>query len=254
MVYKEDEEVFFGSTKMPKKDMERKVNSVFNSVAEKYDLMNNLMSLGMHKLWKRKAIEILYLGQIKNDGLIIDLAAGTCDLGRLIKSREGGRLNLLCSDKNLNMLNLGRTKMIDQGLISNTTFSCFDALRIPLPDNSVDRVISAFGLRNFSDKPEAFSEIYRVLNPGGKCVILEFSKINSQKINEIYKLYSKNVIPLMGKLVANDEDSYKYLINSIENHPDQNGVLSLMENVGFYKADFINIFSGLVSIHWGYKT
>ena len=235
MADREDEDVFFGSIKMPKKDMEKNVSSVFDSVAEKYDLMNNLMSLGMHKLWKSKAIDMLYLKQVKSDGLIIDLAAGTCDLGALIQKREGVRLNILCSDKNLNMLTLGRNKMIDQGLISNTTFSCFDALQIPLPDNSADRVISAFGLRNFSDKQKAFSEMYRVLNPGGKCVILEFSKINRKKFHDIYSLYSENIIPFMGKLFANDEESYKYLVNSIENHPEQISVLSLMKNVGFLK-------------------
>ena len=180
MTDKKETEVLFGSKKMSQKDMEDNVNSVFDSVAKKYDLMNNLMSFGMHKLWKSKAVDFLYLNQVKDNGLIIDIASGTCDLGEIIKSREKGRLNLICSDKNQNMLTLGRNKMIDKGLILNTTFSCFDALNIPLIDNSVDRVITAFGLRNFSDKSKALSEIYRILRPGGKCVILEFSRINGK--------------------------------------------------------------------------
>ena len=142
MMEKNETEVFFGSKKMLKKDMEENVDFVFDSVAKKYDLMNNLMSFGMHKLWKSKAVDFLSLNHVKDNGLIIDIASGTCDLGQIINSREKGRLNLMCSDKNQNMLRLGRNKMIDKGLIANTVFSCFDALNIPLIDNSVDRVIT----------------------------------------------------------------------------------------------------------------
>ena len=149
MTDKEDTKVFFGSKLMPQKDMEDSVNSVFNSVAKNYDLMNNLMSFGMHKLWKSKAVDFLSLNQVKDDGLIIDIASGTCDLGQIIKSREKGRLNLICSDINLNMLTLGRNKMIDKGLILSTVFSCFDVLNIPLSDNSVDRVITAFDYADY---------------------------------------------------------------------------------------------------------
>ena len=152
------------------------------------------------------------------------------------------------------MLTLGRNKMIDKGLILNTSFSCFDALNIPLIDNSVDRVITAFGLRNFSDKSKALSEIYRILRPGGKCVILEFSRINGKKFSKIYELYSKKIIPTLGEFVAADKESYEYLISSIENHPDQDGVLMLMEKTGFFQPNFFNILSGLITIHWGYKT
>ncbi len=254
MTDKEDTKVFFGSKLMPQKDMEDSVNSVFNSVAKNYDLMNNLMSFGMHKLWKSKAVDFLSLNQVKDDGLIIDIASGTCDLGQIIKSREKGRLNLICSDINLNMLTLGRNKMIDKGLILSTVFSCFDVLNIPLSDNSVDRVITAFGLRNFSDKSKALSEIFRILCPGGKCVILEFSRINEKKFSKIYEMYSKNIIPLLGEIVASDKKSYEYLISSIENHPDQDSVVMLMEKTGFFRSNFYNIFSGLITIHWGYKT
>ena len=254
MTDKEEKKVFFGSKKMSQKDMEDNVNSVFDSVAKKYDLMNNLMSFGMHKLWKSKAVDFLYLNQVKDNGLIIDIASGTCDLGQIIKSREKGRLNLICSDKNQNMLTLGRNKMIDKGLILNTSFSCFDALNIPLIDNSVDRVITAFGLRNFSDKSKALAEIFRILQPGGKCVILEFSRINEKKFSKIYELYSKNIIPILGEIVVADKESYEYLISSIENHPDQDSVVMLMEKTGFFRPSFYNIFSGLITIHWGYKT
>ncbi len=254
MTDKEETEVFFGSKKMPQKDMEDNVNSVFDSVAKRYDLMNDLMSFGMHKLWKRKAVDFLSLNNVKDNGLIIDIASGTCDLGQIIKCREKGRLNLICSDKNQNMLTLGRNKMVDKGLILNTAFTCFDALNIPFTDNSVDRVISAFGLRNFSDKSKAFSEIFRILRPGGKCVILEFSRINEKKFSKIYKLYSKNIIPVLGEIVAADKESYEYLISSIENHPDQYSVMMLMEETGFFRSNFYTIFSGLITIHWGYKT
>ena len=250
----ENQNVFFGSEQIPKEDMENRVDSIFTKVASKYDLMNSLMSFGMHKIWKNKAVEMLSLKQVKDEGLIVDLAAGTCDLGGIIKRREGARLRLLCSDKNQDMLFLGRDKMTDQGLIANTSFACFDALKIPLSDNSVDRVIVAFGLRNFSDKAEALAEIHRVLNPGGKCVILEFSKIHHKRFNEIYALYSKNIIPKLGKFIVDSEESYEYLISSIENHPDQIQIISMMKKVGFYKANFFKFLSGLISIHWGYKT
>ena len=250
----DEPKVFFGSKKMSREDMEDSVDAVFDSVANKYDLMNNLMSFGLHKLWKRKAIDFLSLNQVKDNGLIIDIASGTCDLGEIIKSREKGRLNLVCSDKNHNMLRIGRNKMIDEGVILNTNFCCFDALNIPLVDNSVDRVITAFGLRNFSDKSKGLSEIFRILRPGGKCVILEFSKIHGEKFRKLYELYSKSIIPILGETVAADKESYEYLISSIENHPDQNSVMMLMEKTGFFRSNFYNIFSGLISIHWGYKT
>ena len=140
------------------------------------------------------------------------------------------------------MLRIGRNKMIDEGLILDTSFCCFDALNIPLVDNSVDRVITAFGLRNFSDKSKGLSEIFRILRPGGKCVILEFSKIHGEKFRKLYELYSKSIIPILGETVAADKGSYEYLISSIENHPDQDSVIMLMEKLVSFDQIFIIFF------------
>ena len=236
----------FGFESVNKNIKAKKVKDVFESVATKYDLMNSLMSGGLHKIWKKYFTQILSL---KNNSKILDLASGTGDVC-IELSNQNKNFQIFHTDINIKMLEQGKTKLIDHGKII-PSIVC-DAEKIPFPSNYFDCITIAFGLRNVTNKEEALSEMYRVLSPGGKLVILEFSKIWGP-LSKIYDGFSFNILPNLGKIFAKDESSYQYLVESIRVHPDQKTLQSMMQNQGFNNTSFQNLSGGIVAIHQGYK-
>ena len=236
----------FGFKSVNKNVKAKKVKGVFESVATKYDLMNSLMSGGLHKIWKKYFTQILTL---KNNSKILDLASGTGDVC-IELSNQNKNFKIFHTDINIKMLEQGKIKLIDQGKII-PSIVC-DAEKIPFPSNYFDCITIAFGLRNVTNKEEALLEMYRVLSPGGKLVILEFSKIWSP-LSKIYDGFSFNILPKLGKIFAKDESSYQYLVESIRMHPDQKTLQSMMQNQGFDNTSFQNLSGGIVAIHQGYK-
>ena len=236
----------FGYEAITKEEKGKKVNAVFNSVATNYDLMNNLMSLGLHHVWKKILIETTTL---KPKSKILDIAAGTADISiEFLKKNKD--FEIFHTDINLSMLKEGKKKIINQGRITPSILC--DAEALPFPNNYFDCVTIGFGLRNMTNKERALREIYRVLSPGGKIVILEFSKI-WDPLRKAYDIFSFKIVPKLGKLFAKDEKSYKYLVESIRMHPDQNTLLELLKTQGFEKTSFMNLSAGIVAIHKGYK-
>ncbi len=236
----------FGYETITKKEKGKKVSAVFNSVATNYDLMNNLMSMGLHHVWKRILIETTTL---KTKSKILDIAAGTADITiEFLKKNKD--YEIFHTDINLSMLKEGKRKLINQGKITPSILC--DAEALPFPNNYFDCVTIGFGLRNMTNKEKALKEIYRVLSPGGKLVILEFSKIWGP-LRKVYDNFSFKIVPKLGKLFAKDEKSYKYLVESIRMHPDQNTLLKLLKSQGFEKTSFTNLSAGIVAIHKGYK-
>ena len=236
----------FGYEAINKEEKGKKVNAVFDSVANNYDLMNNLMSLGLHHVWKKILIETTTL---KPKSKILDIAAGTADISIefLKKNRD---FEIFHTDINLSMLKEGKKKIINQGRITPSILC--DAEALPFPNNYFDCVTIGFGLRNMTNKERALREIYRVLSPGGKIVILEFSKIWGP-LRKAYDIFSFKIVPKLGKFFAKDEKSYKYLVESIRMHPDQKTLLELLRNQGFEKTTYMNLSAGIVAIHKGYK-
>ena len=236
----------FGYEAINKEEKGKKVNAVFDSVANNYDLMNNLMSLGLHHVWKKILIETTTL---KPKSKILDIAAGTADISiEFLKKNKD--FEVFHTDINLSMLKEGKKKIINQGRITPSILC--DAEALPFPNNYFDCVTIGFGLRNMTNKERALREIYRVLSPGGKIVILEFSKI-WDPLRKAYDIFSFKIVPKLGKLFAKDEKSYKYLVESIRMHPDQNTLLELLKTQGFEKTSFMNLSAGIVAIHKGYK-
>ncbi len=239
-------ETHFGYEIIDKEEKSKKVNAVFDSVATNYDLMNNLMSMGLHHVWKKILIETTTL---KAKSKILDIAAGTADLSiEFLKKNKD--FEVFHTDINLSMLKEGKKKLINKGKITPSILC--DAEALPFPNNFFDCVTIGFGLRNMTNKEQALKEIYRVLSPGGKLVILEFSKI-WRPFRKIYDNFSFKILPKLGKLFAKDENSYKYLVESIRMHPDQKKLLELLKAEGFEKTSFINLSAGIVAIHKGYK-
>ena len=241
-----NDKTHFGFESVNKTLKAKKVKSVFESVATSYDLMNSLMSGGLHKIWKRYFTQIL---TIKNNAKILDLASGTGDVCIELSNQNKG-FKLFHTDINIKMLEQGKIKLIDHGKII-PSIVC-DAEKIPFPSNYFDCITIAFGLRNITNKEKALSEMYRVLTPGGKLVILEFSKIWSP-LSKIYDGFSFNILPKLGKIFAKDEKSYQYLVESIRMHPDQKTLIEIMQNQGFDNTSFLNLSGGIVAIHQGYK-
>jgi demethylmenaquinone methyltransferase/2-methoxy-6-polyprenyl-1,4-benzoquinol methylase len=236
----------FGYEVIAREEKGKKVNAVFDSVAKNYDLMNNLMSMGHHKIWKKVLIETTTL---KPKSKVLDIAAGTADIS-LEFLKKNKDFEVFHTDINLSMLKEGKKKLLNQGKITPSILC--DAEALPFPNNYFDCVTIGFGLRNMTNKEKALKEIYRVLSPGGKIVILEFSKI-WQPLRKAYDIFSFQIVPKLGKLFAKDEKSYKYLVESIRMHPDQNTLLELLKKQGFEKTSFINLSAGIVAIHKGYK-
>ena len=226
------------------------MREVFRSVADKYDVMNDLMSLGLHRLWKIHAINLL---QLRPGMHCLDLAAGTGDLSLKMARAVGPQGWVVMSDINEAMLTRGRDRLIDAGAIGNVDFVQINAERLPFPANSFDRVTIGFGLRNVTDKDQALREMYRVLKPGGMALVLEFSNLYVKPLRPLYDLYSFQVLPRLGKLVADDADSYRYLAESIRMHPDQATLKDMMSTAGFEDCDYLNINAGIVAIHRGRK-
>jgi demethylmenaquinone methyltransferase/2-methoxy-6-polyprenyl-1,4-benzoquinol methylase len=240
----------FGYQSIPVEEKVEKVGAVFRSVAKKYDIMNDLMSLGMHRLWKRHTID---QSGVRAGHVVLDLAGGTGDLAALFAKRVGSEGKIVLSDINPDMLEEGRRRLIDKGIITNVEYVLANAESIPFPDNYFDCITIAFGLRNVTDKDRALKEMFRVVKPGGRALILEFSAVKEGLLKKAYDAYSFHVIPKMGKLVTNDEASYQYLIESIRMHPDQETLKKMMLAAGFQKVSYENLTAGVVALHIGDK-
>jgi len=226
------------------------VRGVFDSVADKYDVMNDVMSMGVHRLWKRFAVE---LAGVRRGQRILDLASGTGDLADKFAGLVGPDGLVLMSDINAAMLNVGRDRMLDRGHAGNIAYALINAEQLPIADNSLDLITIAFGLRNVTDKDAALASMYRALKPGGRVLVLEFSKPTTRPLEKLYDLYSFSLLPRMGKLIANDAESYQYLAESIRMHPDQETLKGMMENAGFENVDVHNLTGGIVAVHRGFK-
>ncbi|PID33928.1 MAG: bifunctional demethylmenaquinone methyltransferase/2-methoxy-6-polyprenyl-1,4-benzoquinol methylase UbiE [Thiotrichales bacterium] len=244
------ETTHFGYEQVAVTDKANKVADVFHSVADKYDIMNDLMSAGIHRLWKRYTIE--HSGAKKGD-TILDLAGGTGDLASKFTRIVGADGLVTLSDINGSMLSNGRERLTNMGIAGNIEYVQANAECLPFADNKYDLITIAFGLRNVTDKDAALKSMYRVLKPGGKLMILEFSKPVVPGLSAIYDQYSFKLLPLIGKIVANDEDSYRYLAESIRMHPDQETLKSMMDQAGFERTTYHNMTGGVVALHTGYK-
>jgi demethylmenaquinone methyltransferase/2-methoxy-6-polyprenyl-1,4-benzoquinol methylase len=239
----------FGFRDVPVGEKARHVREVFDSVADRYDIMNDLMSFGIHRLWKRCAIR---LADIRPGQRVLDLAGGTGDLVKLMAPLVGPEGQIVLSDINAAMLGNGRSELLDHGVSNNVSFAQINAEQLPFPDRSFDRVTMAFGLRNVTDKQQALNEIARVLRPGGRLLVLEFSR-PVRALQPVYDFYSFKVLPRLGQLVANDADSYRYLAESIRMHPDQDTLRGMMEQAGLERCDYHNLSGGIVAIHRGFR-
>jgi demethylmenaquinone methyltransferase/2-methoxy-6-polyprenyl-1,4-benzoquinol methylase len=240
----------FGYKTVDAKEKVKLVAGVFHSVAAKYDLMNDLMSGGVHRLWKRFTIE---LSGVRPGNKVLDIAGGTGDLTAKFSRIVGRDGKVVLADINDSMLKVGRDKLIDKGIVGNVEYVQANAECLPFPDNYFDCVSIAFGLRNVTDKDAALRSMLRVLKPGGRLLILEFSKPQSAVLGKLYDTYSFTALPVLGKLIANDADSYRYLAESIRMHPDQDTLKQMMETAGFARAEYFNMTGGVVALHRGLK-
>jgi len=242
-----DKETHFGFKSVKEEEKQQKVGEVFHSVAQKYDIMNDVMSAGMHRLWKRFTVNT---SGIKAGDHVLDIAGGSGDLSKLFSQKVGATGQVVLTDINASMLAVGRDNMIDAGL--NVPAAQCNAERLPFADNSFDCVIVAFGLRNMTHKDNALKEMQRVLKIGGRLLVLEFSKV-WDPLSKVYDAYSFKLLPFMGKLIANDAESYEYLAESIRMHPDQETLKQMMIDAGLSKVDYYNLSAGVVALHKGYK-
>ncbi|MCF8007077.1 MAG: bifunctional demethylmenaquinone methyltransferase/2-methoxy-6-polyprenyl-1,4-benzoquinol methylase UbiE [Methylovulum sp.] len=240
----------FGFKEVPVNEKVKLVRGVFDSVAGQYDLMNDLMSLGIHRIWKRIAVQ---LSQVRTGQCVLDLAGGTGDLSVLFEQKVGPSGQVVLADINSEMLRTGRDRLIDKGLSNRVNFAQVNAECLPFADSTFDCVCIAFGLRNVTNKEAALQSMYRVLKPGGRLIILEFSHPIDGLTEKVYNFYSFNILPKIGKFVAKDEDSYRYLAESIRMHPKQNELKIMMERAGFDLCEFYNLTQGIVAVHKGYK-
>ena len=244
------ETIDFGYTQIPKQEKEKRVAEVFHSVADKYDVMNDLMSFGIHRLWKKTTIEY---SSVRRGQKVLDLAGGTGDLTAKFSQLVGDDGLVVLADINESMLKVGREKLRDKGLFKNIEYVQANAEALPFADNSFNCITISFGLRNVTNKDKALKSMWRVLKPGGRLLILEFSKPDYKLLNKAYDLYSFSMLPLMGKIVANDADSYRYLAESIRMHPDQLKLKKMMEEARFRDVQYHNMTGGIVALHIGFK-
>lgn len=245
-----DDKTHFGFTEIPVQEKSRRVADVFHSVANKYDLMNDVMSLGMHRLWKRFTISQT---QARPGQVILDVAGGTGDLTRELAKKVGKSGLVVLSDINEKMLQRGRERLINEGIVGNVEYIQADAESLPFADNFFDCITIAFGLRNVTDKSAALRSMYRILKPGGKLLVLEFSKPVLPLLSTIYDKYSFHLIPKLGAWISGDEASYQYLVESIRMHPDQEALKKLMVESGFEDVTYHNLSGGIVALHKGFK-
>jgi demethylmenaquinone methyltransferase/2-methoxy-6-polyprenyl-1,4-benzoquinol methylase len=244
------EQTHFGYKQVAKEQKASMVAEVFDSVAAKYDVMNDLMSMGIHRLWKRYTIDC---SGVRAGHHVLDLAGGTGDLTAKFSRLVGEKGKVVLADINGAMLKVGRDKLRDMGIVGNVDYVQANAEALPFPDNSFDLITIAFGLRNVTDKDKALASMYRILKPGGRLLVLEFSKPEQEILSKVYDFYSFHVLPKMGKIVANDSESYQYLAESIRMHPDQETLKGMMEDAGFEQTTFTNLTGGVVALHRGFK-
>jgi demethylmenaquinone methyltransferase/2-methoxy-6-polyprenyl-1,4-benzoquinol methylase len=237
----------FGFQTVAEEEKAKKVAGVFTSVASKYDIMNDLMSVGLHRIWKRFAVG---LANVHPGNRVLDIAGGSGDISRLFLNKVGSSGQVVLTDINNAMLRVGRDRLLDEGITTPTT-QC-DAEHLPFPDNYFDCVSIAFGLRNVTHKDAALREMHRVLKPGGRVIVLEFSKV-VKPLEKAYDLYSFKLLPKMGEMIAGDADSYRYLAESIRMHPGQEELKQMMVDAGLERVEYFNMTGGVVAVHRGYK-
>ena len=240
----------FGYKDVPTEEKQAMVADVFHSVAAKYDVMNDLMSFGVHRLWKRFTID---MSGVRPGNKVLDLAGGTGDLTKKFSKIVGPSGKVVLADINSSMLEVGRERLTNQGYVGNIEYVQANAQYLPFEDNTFDVITIAFGLRNVTDKDEALRSMFRVLKPGGRLLVLEFSQTNNPLLKKAYDLYSFTALPFMGKLVTNDSESYKYLAESIRMHPDQETLKGMMSDAGFNRVSYHNMTGGMVALHRGIK-
>ena len=240
----------FGYKQVATEQKASMVAEVFDSVAAKYDLMNDLMSMGIHRVWKRFTIDC---SGVRRGHRVLDLAGGTGDLAAKFSRLVGDEGQVILADINREMLKVGRDKLRDKGIVGNVDYVQANAEALPFPENHFDLITIAFGLRNVTDKDKALASMYKVLKPGGRLLVLEFSKPTQEWLSKVYDAYSFHILPKMGELVANDADSYQYLAESIRMHPDQDTLKGMMDNAGFENTEYFNLTGGIVALHRGFK-
>jgi demethylmenaquinone methyltransferase/2-methoxy-6-polyprenyl-1,4-benzoquinol methylase len=250
MSEKQENTTHFGFKTVEEDKKVELVADVFHSVAAKYDVMNDVLSMGIHRVWKRFTVDCSGIRKGQN---VLDLAGGTGDLTAKFSRIVGQEGHVVLADINDSMLKVGRSKLRDLGIEGNVEYVQANAEELPFPDNHFDLVTMAFGLRNVTDKDKALASIYRVLKPGGRLLVLEFSKPIYKPVSKFYDFYSFNILPKLGKLIANDSESYQYLAESIRMHPDQDTLKQMMADVGFEGTEFFNLSAGIVALHRGYK-
>lgn len=246
----EEPQTDFGFEQVPLSDKVRRVKEVFSSVAPKYDIMNDLMSLGLHRLWKRLTVDC---AKLRSGVQVLDLAGGTADLAALMAKKVAPAGRVILADINAEMLAMGRNKLIDQGLWRQVSIVQANAECLPFDNDYFDVVTIAFGLRNVTDKSAALKEMYRVLKPGGQVLVLEFSELKPVFLKPFYDAYSFKILPKLGEWIAQDGDSYRYLAESIRRHPNQDAFLAMLQAAGFTGCQVNNFLFGVVALHRGFK-
>ncbi len=250
MTHSEEQDTHFGFSRVSPSEKTEKVREVFDSVATRYDIMNDLMSFGLHRLWKRHTVSI---AKLRPGSKVLDLAGGTGDVSKLLSKSMKGTGTVVLSDINQSMLMLGRDRFIDENMADNIICVQANAQYLPFPDYEFDLVTIAFGLRNVTDKDQALCEIYRVLKPGSKVLILEFSELQLASLEKAYDKFSFEILPKIGEVVAKDSDSYRYLAESIRTHPNQQTLLQMMADAGFERCKYHNVLGGIVALHEGFR-